>query len=86
MQMFLFRLWLYNATLARVFFVTPDHTIKIEQKIFSSKHLYRIPVEGSQKLAWKLPDQEEFSLFISVHSGCDFTPLASPPPHTTLGP
>lgn len=34
------------------------------------------------EIAWKLPDQEEFSSFISVHLGCDFTPLAPlHPPH-----
>lgn len=31
------------------------------------------------ELVWKLPDQEEFSFFISVHLGCDFTPLDNPP-------
>lgn len=33
------RLWLYNATLAWVFFVTPGNKIKIEHKISFSKHL-----------------------------------------------
>lgn len=59
--------------------------VKIILKVFCWKHLYRIPVEASQMaIAWKLPDQEEFSFFFSVHLGCDFTPLAPPTSHHPL--
>lgn len=73
-------LWLYNAILAKKFFLTPmKNKIKIILKVFWWRQIHRWRVEASQMLAWKLPDQEEFSFFISVHLGCDFTPLAPPP-------
>lgn len=57
--------------------------IKIIRKVFLLKASLQNPSWASQKLASKLPDQEEFSFFISVNPGCNFTPLAPPPPQLT---
>lgn len=45
--------------------------------VFCWKHLNRIPAEQPKSFLGSFRSKRNFPFFISVHLGCDFTPLAS---------